>query len=75
MKLTVAISDVGRGPKVEDLAQSEGAGRDKELTEEANTTVWGGATYSSNEAGGSSHRRARIALDVAPYLACQLSQG
>jgi hypothetical protein len=75
MKLAVAVSDVGWGPKVEDLARSEGTGRDKELTKEANTVVWGGATCSNDEAGGSSHRRARIALDAAPYLARQLSQG
>jgi hypothetical protein len=73
-KLTIAVGDVGQAPKVEDLAQSKGVGCDGELRE-ADTTVWGGAACSSDEAGGSSHRRARIALDVVPYLAHQLSRG
>jgi hypothetical protein len=57
-KLTVAICDVVQAPKVEDLAQSEGTDRDEELAREANTTVLGDAACSSEEAGGSSHRRA-----------------
>jgi hypothetical protein len=32
MKLPIAVGDVGQAPKVEDLAQSEGADRDGELT-------------------------------------------
>jgi hypothetical protein len=42
-KLTVAVSDVGQTPKVEDLAPSEGMAHDGELAREANTVVWGGA--------------------------------
>ena len=38
-KLVVAVGDVGRGTTVEDLAQSEGAGHDEELTGEANTAI------------------------------------
>jgi hypothetical protein len=75
MKLNVVVGDVGQGPKVEDLAQSEGAGHDRELTMEADTTVWGGAACSSDEAGGSNHHKGRIALDAAPYLAYHLKQG
>ena len=37
MKLVVAVGDVGQAPKVEDLAQSEGAGHDEELAMEADT--------------------------------------
>ena len=47
-----------QAPKVEDLAQSEGTGCDEELPSEANTAIWGGAACSSDEAGGSGHRRA-----------------
>ena len=65
-KLAVAVGDVGQDPKVDDLAQSKGASYDGELIGEANTTVWGGAACSSNEAGGSSHHRSRITLDAAP---------
>ena len=72
-KLTVAVSKVGQTPKVVDLAQSEGIGHDGELTREADTKVWGGAPCSGDKVGGSSHRRTRISLDTAPYLACQLS--
>jgi hypothetical protein len=75
VELTVAIDDIGQAPKVEDLARSEGAGHDRELTREADTAVWGGAACSSDEAGSSSHCRARIILDVLPYLARQLSRG
>jgi hypothetical protein len=38
-KLAVAVGDVGQAPKVEDLARSEGAGRDGELTGEADAAV------------------------------------
>ena len=38
-KLAIAVDDVGQAPKVEDLAQSEGAGHDGELTGEADTGV------------------------------------
>ena len=38
-KLVVAVDDVGQAPKVEDLAWSEGAGHDGELTGEANTAI------------------------------------
>ena len=69
------MSDVGQAPEVEDLARSEGAGRTGELTGEANTVVLGSAACSSDEVGGSSHRRARITLDGAPYLTCQLAWG
>ena len=75
MNLTVAVGDVGQAPKVENLAQSEGASRDRELAREADTTVWGGAACSDDKAGGSSHHRARIVVDAAPYLARQLSWG
>jgi hypothetical protein len=34
-----AVIDVGQAPKFEDLAQSEGAGCDEELTREADTAV------------------------------------
>lgn len=64
MKLTVEVSDVGQGPKVEDLGQSEGAGHDGELTREADTTLWGGAACFGDKEGGSSHCRVRIALDA-----------
>jgi hypothetical protein len=74
-KLAVAVGDVGQAPKVEDLAWSEGTGHDRELAREANIVVWGGATCSGNEAGGSCHRRARITLDATPYLVPQLSRG
>jgi hypothetical protein len=57
------------------LAQSEGAGRDGELTREANTAIWGGAACSDNGAGGFGHRRARIALNAASYQVRQLLQG
>ena len=43
-KLVVAVGDIGLAPKVEDLAQSEGAGYDGELAREADTTIWGSAT-------------------------------
>ena len=69
MKLAIAVGDVGQAPKVEDLALSVGAGHDEELTGEADTVVCCGAARSSNDAGGSSHRRARITFDAAPYLA------
>jgi predicted anti-sigma-YlaC factor YlaD len=46
-----------------------------ELTGEADAAVSGAAACSGDEAGGFRHRRARIALDAAPYLARQLSQG
>ena len=75
MKLVVAVGDVGQAPKVEDLAQSEGTSRDGELARVADTTVWGGAACSNDKAGGLGHRRARIALDAAPYLAYQWSWG
>jgi len=45
---------------------SEGADRDRKLVGESDTTVWGGAACSGDEVGGSSHCRARIALDTAP---------
>ena len=54
-KLAVAVGDVGRGLKVEDLARSKGTGHDGELAGEADTTVWGGAACSRDEVGGSSH--------------------
>ena len=73
MKLAIAVGDVGQAPKVEDLAQSEGAGRDGELTGEADATVWGSAACSGDEAGGSGHYRSGITLDVLPYLERQLS--
>jgi len=38
-ELAVAVSDIGQAPKVEDLARSEGAGHDEELTGEADTAV------------------------------------
>jgi hypothetical protein len=38
-KLTIAVDDVGQAPKVEDLARSEGDGRDRELTGKADTAV------------------------------------
>jgi hypothetical protein len=74
-KLAVAVDDVGQASKVEDLAQSKSAGYDGELTREANTAVWGGATCSGDKVGGSSHHRAKIILDVAPYLTHQRSWG
>ena len=39
MKLTVVVGDIGQAPKVEDLAQSKGTGRDGELTREADNAV------------------------------------
>ena len=39
MKLTIAVDNVGQGPKVEDLARSEGAGHDGKLIGEANIAV------------------------------------
>ena len=69
-KLAVVVDDIGQAPKVEDLARSEGADRDGKRVGEANTAVWGGAACSSDEAGGSIHRRAKCTLDAAPYLAC-----
>jgi hypothetical protein len=75
MKLTVAVGDVDQAPKVEGLSWSEGIGRDRELAREVDTVVWGCAAHSDEEAGGSSHRRARISLDAASYLARQLSRG
>ena len=69
------MGDVGQAPKVEDLAWSESAGCDEELAREADAIVWGGAARSDDEVGGSGHRRARIALDAAPYLARHLSLG
>jgi hypothetical protein len=66
MKLAIAVGDIGQATKVENLAQSECAGRDGELTGEADTTVWGTVAYSDNEASGSSPDRARIGLDTAP---------
>ena len=75
MKLAIAVGDVGQAPKVEDLAWNEGTGCDAELAREADTTVWGNAACSGDKAGGSSHHRARIALDAARYLAHQLSWG
>jgi hypothetical protein len=38
-KLAVAVNDVGQAPKVEDLAQGEGAGCGEELVREANIAV------------------------------------
>ena len=56
MKLAIAVDDIGQAPKVENLAWSEGVGRDGELIGEANTAVWSGATCSSDgidrESGG-----------------------
>ena len=49
MKLIVAI-------KVEDVAQREGTGRDREFVGEANTAIWGSASCSGNKAGGSSNK-------------------
>ena len=72
-KLAMAVGDVGQAPKVEDLARSEGTGRDEEIAGEADIAMWGGVACSGDEVGGLGHRRARIALDAAPYLACQLS--
>jgi len=74
-ELAIAVGDVGQAPEVEELAWSEGAGRDGELAGEADTTVWGSVACSGDEAGGSSHRRARIALDATPYLGRQLLRG
>ena len=74
-KLAVAVDDIGQAPKVEDLAWSEGVGRNGELVGEANTPVWGGAACSGDEAGGSGHHRVKIALDTTSYLARQLSRG
>ena len=73
-ELAIVVGDVGQAPEVEDLARGEGAGRDEELTEEADATVWGGAACSGDEVGGSGHYRAGITLDVLPYLERQLSQ-
>jgi hypothetical protein len=39
MKLTAAVADVGQALEVEDLAQSEGASCDEELTREADTAI------------------------------------
>jgi hypothetical protein len=69
------VGGVGQALEVEDLARSEGAGRDGELGVEADATVWGSAACSSDEAGGSGHCRAGITLDVLPYLARQLLGG
>ena len=68
------MSDVGQVPEVEDLARSEGAGRDGELSGEADATVWGGAACSGVEVRGFGHYRAGITLDVLPNLERQLSQ-
>ena len=57
-KLAIAVGDIGQAPKVEDLPHSEGVSRDEELIKEADTTIWGGAACSGDEAGGSGHRRA-----------------
>jgi hypothetical protein len=51
------------------LARSEVTGGDGELAGEADAAVWGNTACSGDEAGGSCHRRSRIALDAAPYLA------
>jgi hypothetical protein len=40
VELIVAVGDVGKAPKVEDLAQGEGAGRDGELIGEVDAAVW-----------------------------------
>ena len=39
VELTIAFGDVGQAHKVEDLARSEGAGHDEELTGEVDATV------------------------------------
>jgi hypothetical protein len=57
-KLAIAVNDIGQAPKVEDLAQGEGAGYDEELAREVDTAIWGGAACSGDEASGSSHCRA-----------------
>ena len=67
-ELAIAVGDVGQAPEVEDLARSEGAGRDGELAGEADATVWGGAACSGVEVRGFGHYRAGITLDVLPYL-------
>jgi hypothetical protein len=54
----MAVDDVGQAPKVEDLARSEGPGCGGEPTKEADATVWGNVACSSDEVGGSGHRRA-----------------
>ena len=38
-ELAIAVGDIGQAPEVEDLARSEGAGCDGELTGEADATV------------------------------------
>ena len=73
-EVAIAVGDVGQAPEVEDLAWSEGAGRDGELAGEADATFWGAAACSGDEVGGSGHYRAGITLDVLPYLERQLSQ-
>jgi hypothetical protein len=65
----------GAAHGVEDLARSEGIGHDEKVTGEVDVAIWGGAACSGDEAGGSSHRRARITLDATSYLARHLSQG
>jgi hypothetical protein len=65
-KLTVAVSDVGQAPKAENLAQSEVASVDGELTKEADTTIWGNTACFGDVADGSYYRKARIALDAIP---------
>jgi hypothetical protein len=72
MKLVVAVGNIGLAPKMEDLARCEGTGRDGELAGEANTTVWGGAACSDDEAGGSSHRRA--SYDASAVAGSKLQQ-
>jgi hypothetical protein len=57
MELAVAVGDIGQAPKVEVLTWSEGTDHDEELTKEEDTIVWGNAACTSNEAGGSGHRR------------------
>ena len=57
-ELAVEVGNVGQVPKVEELAQGEGASYGEELTREPNAAVWGSAACSSDKAGGSGHCRA-----------------
>lgn len=58
MKLIIAVGDADQAPKVEDLVKSEGADYDEELIGEEDTTVCGSTSCSSDDAGGTGHRRA-----------------
>ena len=71
----MSILSLGEPFHVRGFCVGECLGHNGDLPREVDAIAWGDATCSGDEVGGSGHHRDRIALDAAPYVAHQLSQG